>query len=200
MYLAIRPQLQGGNSAFESWFGRRAWVSRMSRSRRSRVGDGVNRTWSRAVVVAGVGAGVIAARRIVIRQAGNGAAAQAPDRWHSVTVNRPPEEVAPEGRLPEPLAALGDAVEVRLRPAPGDRGTEVAARLRQGAPAGPGGVLARAAGSDPRHDLRAALRQAKQLLETGEVLNPDKQPTARRTLRNLPLELATRRARGEGRL
>jgi hypothetical protein len=51
-----------------------------------------------------------------------------------------------------------------------------------------------------RQRLRAALRQARQLLETGEVLNPDEPPTTRRTLRSLPLELATRRARGEGRL
>ena len=43
-------------------------------------------------------------------------------------------------------------------------------------------------------------RQAKQLAETGEVLEPDTPPTSRRTLPNLPLELATRRARGEGRL
>lgn len=151
-------------------------------------------------MVAGVGAGVIVARRIVSRQAGNGAARVARDRWHSVTVNRPPEEVAPEGRLPEPLATLGDAVEVRLRPAPGGRGTEMAARLRDGVPAGAGEAVTRAAGSDPRQDLRAALRQSKQLLETGEVLSPDEPSTTRRTLRNLPLELATRRARGEGRL
>jgi len=64
----------------------------------------------------------------------------------------------------------------------------------------PAGPWARIAGKDPRQELRAALRQARQLLETGEVLTPDEQPTARRTLRNLPLELATRRARGEGRL
>ena len=160
----------------------------------------MNRTVRRVVVLAGVSAGVIAARRIATRQAGNGAAGQVPDRWHTVTVNRPPEEVAPEGRLPEPLAGLGDAVEVRLRPAPGGRGTELAARLRDGAPAGPGAAVARIAGKDPRQEVRAALRQSKQLLETGEVLTPDEQPTARRTLRNLPLELATRRARGEGRL
>ena len=150
--------------------------------------------------MAGVGAGVIVARRIVSRQAGNGAAGKVPDRWHSVTVNRPPEEVAPEGRLPEPLATLGDAVEVRLRPAPGGRGTELAARLRDGALAGAAGAVARVAGSDPRQEVRAALRQSKQLLETGEVLSPDEPSTTRRTLRSLPLELATRRARGEGRL
>ena len=160
----------------------------------------MNRTVRRVVVLAGVSAGVIAARRIATRQEGNGAAGQVPDRWHTVTVNRPPEEVAPEGRLPEPLAGLGDAVEVRIRPAPGGRGTEVAARLREGAPAGLGSVVARASGKDPRQDLRSALRQSRQLLETGEVLSADKPPTTRRTLRGLPLDLATRRAGGEGRL
>ena len=151
-------------------------------------------------MLAGVGAGVLVARRMTVRQLGNGVAGQARDRWHSLTVNRPPDEVAPEGRLPDPLAELGDLVEVRLRPAPGGRGTELAARLRQYVPAGAGQAAARVAGSDPRQDLRAALRQSKQLLETGEVLNPDEPPTTRRTLRSLPLELATRRASGEGRL
>jgi hypothetical protein len=160
----------------------------------------MNQTVRRIVALAGVSAGVIAARRIATRQAGNGAAGQVPDRWHTVTVNRPPEEVAPEGPLPEPLAALDDAVEVRLRPAPGGRGTELAVRLRDGAPAGAAAAVARVAGSDPRQQVRSALRQSKQLLETGEVLKPDESPTTRRTLRSLPLELATRRAGGEGRL
>jgi hypothetical protein len=160
----------------------------------------MNRTVSRVVVLAGVSAGVLAVRRLTVRQFDNGHAREARDRWHTVTVNRPPEEVAPDGRLPEPLAGLGDAAEVQIRPAPGGRGTEVAARLRGEVPSGAGAAAARIAGSDRRQDLRAALRQAKQLLETGEVLSPDKPPTARRTLRNLPLELATRRAGGEGRL
>jgi uncharacterized membrane protein len=159
----------------------------------------MNRTFSRVVVVAGAGAGLIAVSRIATRQLGNGAREPA-DRWHAVTINRPPEQVAPDGRPPAPLEALGDSIEVWVRPAPGGRGTELAARLRQGAPSGPGSVAARGQGNDPRQDLRAALRQAKQLAETGEVLRPDEPPTTRRTLRNLPLELATRRARGEGRL
>jgi hypothetical protein len=159
----------------------------------------MNTMLRRTVVVAGVGAGVVVVRRLTARQPGNGAR-QTRDRWHTVTVNRPPGEVAPDGRLPEPLAALGDAVEVQLRPAPGGRGTELAVRLREGAPSGPAGALARVSGSDPRQQVRAALRQSRQLLETGEVLSPDTPPTTRRTLRNLPLELATRRARGEGRL
>jgi hypothetical protein len=161
----------------------------------------MNRTVSRVVVVAGVGAGVLVVRRMSARQPSNDAAGQARDRWHTVTVNRPPEEVATDGRLAGPLAELSDAVEVQIRPAPGGRGTEVAARLRSGAaPSGLGGIAARAAGNDPRQQVRSALRQTKQLLETGEVLSPDKPPTTRRTLRGLPLELAARRARGEGRL
>jgi hypothetical protein len=145
----------------------------------------MNTVLRRTAVVAGVGAGVIAVRRITTRQLGNGTARQDRDRWHTLTVNRPPEEIAPEGRLSGPLAALGDGVEVRVRPAPGDRGTEVAARVT-------GNVSVRR--------LREALRETRQLAETGEVLEPDKPPSTRRTLRNLPLELATRRARGEGRL
>jgi hypothetical protein len=158
----------------------------------------MNRTFGRVVVVAGVGAGVVAVRRMAGRL-GNGAR-QPQDRWHTVTVNRPSEEVAPDGRLPDPLAELGDTIEVRIRPAPGDRGTELAARLRAAAPSGLSAVAARATGNDPRQDLRAALRHAKQLAETGEVLRPDEPPSTRRTLRNLPLQLATRRAGGEGRL
>jgi len=152
-------------------------------------------------VAAGVGAGVLVVRRMSARQPSKGAAGRARDRWHTVTVNRPPEEVATDGRLPGPLAELSDAVEVQIRPAPGGRGTEVAARLRSGAaPSGLGGIAARAAGNDPRQQVRSALRQSRQLLETGEVLRADEQPTARRTLRGLPLDLATRRAGGEGRL
>jgi uncharacterized membrane protein len=159
----------------------------------------MNRTFSRVVVVAGAGAGLVAVTRVAARQLGNGAR-ETRDRWHAVTINRPLDQVAPEGRPPAPLEALGDGVEVQVRPAPGGRGTELAARLRQAVPSGPGAVAARATGNDPRQDLRAALRQAKQLVETGEILSPDEPPTSRRTVRNLPLELATRRARGEGRL
>jgi len=93
----------------------------------------MNRTVNRVVVAAGVGAGVLVVRRMTARQPSNDAAGQARDRWHTVTVNRPPEEVATDGRLPGPLAELSDAVEVQIRPAPGGRGTEVAARLRSGA-------------------------------------------------------------------
>lgn len=120
--------------------------------------------------------------------------------WHVVTVNRPPEQVAPEGWLPAPLRQLGETVEVQLRPAPEDRGTELAARLRSGAPSGFSGTIARLSGHDPRLILRAALREAKQIVETGEVLSPDRPGTAEATPFNWPLRVADRRGRGEGRL
>ena len=43
------------------------------------------------MVLAGVGAGVLAVRRMTTRQVGDGAARVARDRWYTVTVNRPPE-------------------------------------------------------------------------------------------------------------
>ena len=49
--------------------------------------------------------------------------------WLVVTVFRDPTDIdtAP---LPVPLAEFGDRIEVRVRPAGGDKGTELAARLR----------------------------------------------------------------------
>jgi hypothetical protein len=120
-------------------------------------------------------------------------------RWHVVTINRPPEEVAPGGRLPEPIAKLGDEVEVQVNRAVGNRGTALAARLRH-EPTGVVGAAARVAGTDPRQRVRIALRESKQLLETGEILQPEKAATVKRTLTGLPVDFAVSRARGEGRL
>lgn len=131
----------------------------------------------------------------------NGAADAEPrSRWRSVTINKSLEEVMPDGRVPDPLAALGDRVEVQVREAPGDKGTELAARLRQPEPAGLGSVAARVSGDDPRQQVRAALRQAKQLIEVGEVLRVDPTPHGTRsaTPTGKLVDLATRRAGGEG--
>jgi hypothetical protein len=87
-------------------------------------------------------------------------------RWRAVTVLCPPERLA--AGLPAPLVAFGDRLEVRTTPAPGDRGTELAARFR--APVS----------EDEVGELRSALRQAKQLIEVGEVLRVDPQPHGRR--------------------
>jgi hypothetical protein len=84
-------------------------------------------------------------------------------RWRAVTVLRSPDDVRVDD-LPAPLAALGSRVEVRVTPAPGDKGTELAARYRV------------TPSEEEVGRLRAALREAKQLLETGVVLRMDPRP------------------------
>ncbi|SCG61240.1 hypothetical protein [Micromonospora inositola] len=96
-----------------------------------------------------------------------------PARWQVVTVAGPPEAVLPEGRWPEPLRRLDGAVELHARPAPGGRGTELAARPLGDSPPLPG-LAAHLVGDDPGLLIRQALREAKQLAETGEVLRADR--------------------------
>jgi hypothetical protein len=71
-----------------------------------------------------------------------GSDARAAERWLAVTVNVPPDRVRP-AELPEPLARLGDHVEVRITPAPGDKGTSVGPAARRA------GTAAGAAGAAP---------------------------------------------------
>ncbi|WNM43060.1 hypothetical protein RMN56_19225 [Micromonospora halotolerans] len=99
-------------------------------------------------------------------------------RWEVVTVAGRPEEVLPPGCPPEPLHRLGDAVELSARPAPGGRGTELAARL-PGGPTMLPGLAAHLVGDDPGRFLRQALRETQQLVETGEVLRADRSPLER---------------------
>jgi hypothetical protein len=80
---------------------------------------------------------------------------------------------------PAPLAELGDAVELRARPAAGGKGTELAARLRYGKSSS--SAPERLSGEDPQGELRSALRRAKQLIEVGEVLAVDPVPHGDRT-------------------
>ncbi|WP_426502182.1 hypothetical protein ACPPVO_31560 [Dactylosporangium sp. McL0621] len=107
------------------------------------------------------------------------------DRWHSVTINCSPEQLGPK---PRPLDELAFPVEVRIRPAPGDRGTELSVRV------------ASDAGRQRVRDVRKALRAARSLAEVGEVLLPDTPPTTRPTITGAPLAYATRHGREEGRL
>ncbi|SCG49416.1 SRPBCC family protein [Micromonospora coxensis] len=101
-----------------------------------------------------------------------------PGRWQVVTVDRPAAEVLPGGRWPEPLRPLDGAVELWLRPAPGGRGTELAARPLGGVATLPG-MAAHLVGDDPGLFLRDTLRRVKQLVETGEVLRADASPMDR---------------------
>ena len=121
-------------------------------------------------------------------------------RWLGVTITRSPQEVSSGGKLPEPLARLGDMVEVQVRPAAGDKGTELYARLRQIPPVGATGVLARIKGADPRQQVRQALREAKALLEVGEIIRPGAPSTTHPRLGGKLVQAATRVAQGEGRL
>jgi len=111
------------------------------------------------------------------REGSSAAGGRPASGWLAVTVLREPEEVG-STPPPAPLAELGDAVEVRVRRAPGGRGSELAARVREGAPASRAGRLG---GGDPEGELRSALRRAKQLLEVGEVLAVDPVPHGERT-------------------
>ena len=140
----------------------------------------------------GVAAGALAVaatpvvRRMVGRKDALGARDD-PRRWHVVTVQCPPEEA--EARGDTPLAELADAVEVQVRPAPGDRGSEIAARL-----------TASDADREQVERLRPALRETRQVLEIGWVVHPGRPGTTRPTPLNAPLRAATTHGKGEGRL
>ena len=105
------------------------------------------------------------------------------DRWHAATVNLPPERVAGDGTAPPPLRDMS-GIEVRMQQAPGGRGTE---------------IYVRSTGAEVA-DVRKALREAKSLLEVGDVLLPDYPPTTQSTLLNKPIRTATEHGREEGRL
>jgi hypothetical protein len=145
---------------------------------------------------AAAASGVVAKR--VLQGSGSGSGGEGhddPRRWRAVTVNLPPEQVPGDGGWPEPLATWGDALEIRTQQAPGDKGTEIHARIGDPSSVSPPEGLD---GETPAQNLRSALRRAKQLLETGEVLRPDAPPTTERTLLSRPLEAVTRRGREGG--
>ncbi|TDC09504.1 hypothetical protein E1265_32215 [Streptomyces sp. 8K308] len=143
---------------------------------------------------AGLAAGtVVVARRVQARPT----APADSDRWLTVTINCGREELSPE-KLPPPLREYGERIETRIRPAPGDRGTELAVRLKGPQSQSTRSMTARLAGDDPRQDLRRALRAVKSLLEADEVLQPDAPPTTRDTPGGKLVGLLSRRANGEG--
>lgn len=159
---------------------------------------------ARGIFMAAAAGGAAATNRVLAARRPGGSrtdtrhSSDIQQRWHTVTVFRPLDEVAPGGRAPEPLAALDD-VEVVFRPAPGDRGTEIAVRLRGGEPSGTAAAIAKKiTGDDPRFAVRRALRETKSLLETGAVLLPDAPSTTRSTILSKPLQYATAHGREEG--
>lgn len=97
------------------------------------------------------------------------------DRWLVVTVDRSMAEVVPGGQLPSLLAEFADSIEVDPRPAPGNRGTELAVR-----PTGRPVPGVTGADDETPEQLRRTLRKVKQLIEVGEVLIAEPRPHGRR--------------------
>jgi hypothetical protein len=104
--------------------------------------------------------------------------ARAPrNRWIMVTVNCSPQRLASRSDLPEPITRLGDAIDIKICPAPGDRGTELGARLRDLPRTTVSGMVDRRPAEDPRRVVERALREAKAMIEAGEVIRPDWPPS-----------------------
>jgi uncharacterized membrane protein len=77
--------------------------------------------------------------------------------------------------------------EVRFRPAPGGRGTEIHVTMRYWVPGGKlGQAVARYFGEDPHQQLDDDLRRFKQILETGEVVRSEGAPGGKRARREFP--------------
>jgi hypothetical protein len=148
---------------------------------------------------AGAFAIAFVARRVVVSRPSTLRELDGP-RWRTVTILRSKHQIAPGGVLPQPLLALGDLLDVRLSPAPGDRGTELSVRLRMPEPRGMRGLVQRLRGSDPRQAVRRALRESKQLAEAGEIMRVDPQPEGHRTPTpgGAVIDLLARRSSGEG--
>lgn len=154
---------------------------------------------TRTAVFAGLGVGAVTIRRVIRQTPAARSLREPQDRWLVLTVNRPQEEIAPQNVWPEPLAELGDEVDIELRRAPANKGTEIAVRQRN-PESGSSATLSRIAGTSQVQKIRSALRKTKQLLETGEVLKVDPQPHGERkpTPGSAVIAIATRRAGREG--
>ena len=110
-----------------------------------------------------------------------------------------PATVPSESVDPEPFTEAVSEFQTKAKTAY-DKGTELAARLRVPEPTGSRSAVARASGDGPRQRVRSALREAKQLIEVGEVLRVDPSPHGHRTasVTGSLVEAGTRRAAGEG--
>ncbi|ROQ37230.1 hypothetical protein EDF46_2686 [Frondihabitans sp. PhB188] len=149
----------------------------------------------KAAVAAGVGAAGVAAglvaRTLVKKERESDGDGAHPEGWKAVTILGEAGDFS-SGRYPEPLQRLADSLEIRVERAPGDKGFEVHARIREG--------IDLTADGDPAKALREALRDAKQLVETGEILRATPRPHGDRpsTLLGGAVDKAEDDAKGEG--
>jgi hypothetical protein len=141
------------------------------------------------VGVVGVTVGLIARSLVKKERESDGDAAH-PEGWKAVTVLGDADDFSRDG-YPEPLRRLAASLEVRIERAPGDKGFEVHARVREGADPGV---------DDPQQALRAALRDAKQIFETGEILRATPRPHGERppTVLGKAVDKAEDEAKEEG--
>lgn len=146
-----------------------------------------------AVGAAGVAAGLVVRSLVREKHDGDGDSRH-PHGWKAVTILGDPAAFSADG-YPAPLRRIEAVLELRVDPAPGDKGFEVHARLRDGAD-----VKSAFGEDDPERALRTALRDAKQLFETGEVLSPTPRPHGHRprTLLGTAVDKAEDKAKGEG--
>jgi hypothetical protein len=140
----------------------------------------MGRTGKALLIAAPLAAGTVAVAA-ARRRAARGPAAH---RTHVLTVYKPIDELQAT-QLPGSLREIAEGVEISLRAAPGDRGTEIAVRIPDGSSVTDG-------------DVRRALRETRSLIETGDVLLPSGPATTTPTLLNRPLQTATRNGREGG--
>jgi hypothetical protein len=148
-----------------------------------------------AVTVGAVGVAVGLVTRSLVRQKHEtDGDARHPEGWKAVTILGDAKGFA-EGGYPEPLKRIEDVLEIRLNPAPGDKGFELHARLREGADVG-----AVIDDKDPDQAVRVALRDAKQWFETGDILRATPRPHGHRppTPLGTAVDKAEEDAKGEG--
>ncbi|MEV7608959.1 hypothetical protein AB0N61_05695 [Microbacterium sp. NPDC089320] len=144
-----------------------------------------------SVAAAGVAAGLVARSLVRERREADGDGRH-PEGWKAVTILGDPAAFSAD--LPASLGTISGALEMRVGPAPGDKGFEVHARVRENADTAVFGD------DDPDQALRAALRDAKQLFETGEILRRTPRPHGHRptTLFGAVVDTAEDDAKGEG--
>ena len=101
----------------------------------------------------------------------------------AITVHKPREEVQRLWQSPEyrPEFIAGSDVQVTLKDAPGDRGTEIHVDLGTGG--GLGEIVRNVIGSAPLPKVKDELRHFKQRVETGEVSRSDGSPEGERAER-----------------
>lgn len=146
-----------------------------------------------AVGAIGAAAGLVARSLVREKQEFDGDGRH-PEGWKAVTILGDPARFEGDAR-PEPLRRIADGIELKVATAPGDKGFELHARVREGVDTG--AVFGE---EDPEQALRAALRDTKQVIETGEVLRAKPRPHGPRptTLLGGVVDKAEDDAKGEG--